>query len=154
MGATLLLCAMAPACNNDSRADNVQTERSEAGLEQLPLIIRSKSGAHKFTVEVARTAEEQADGMMHRQSLGPDKGMMFPKTEVDLASFWMENTLIPLDIIFIRADGTIARIEANAVPLSREPISSQEPVKAVLEIAGGRTAELGIAPGDKVEWAG
>lgn len=121
-------------------------------MEQVPLTIRSKSGTHRFIVEVTRTPEEQAKGMMFRQSLAPDRGMLFPKPQPDLATFWMENTLIPLDIIFIRADGTIARIEANAVPLSREPISSGEPVGAVLEIAGGRAAELGIAPGDKVEW--
>ena len=89
---------------------------------------------------------------MHRQSLAPDRGMLFPYEPPRDASFWMENTLIPLDLIFIRADGTIARIADNTVPLSREPIPSLEPVAAVLEIAGGRAAELGIAPGDRVVW--
>lgn len=118
----------------------------------MPLTIRTKSATHKFTVEVTRTPEEQAQGMMFRQSLAPDRGMLFPKPAPDLATFWMKNTIIPLDIVFIRADGTIARIEANAVPLSLDPISSGEPVAAVLELAGGRAAELGMGPGDTVKW--
>ena len=78
--------------------------------------------------------------------------MIFPFEPPRPASFWMKNTLIPLDMIFIRADGTIANIEANAVPLSLEAENSDGPVKAVLEIAGGRSAELGIKAGDKVDW--
>lgn len=151
--AALLLVALAPACSPNSAVANTTLERSAAGLEQISLTVRSKSGAHKFTVEVARTPEEQAQGLMFRQSLAPDKGMIFPQAEApQLATFWMKNTIIPLDIIFIRVDGTIARIEANAVPLALDPIVSGEPVGTVLEIAGGRAAELGIAPGDKVEW--
>ncbi len=79
--------------------------------------------------------------------------MIFPFDAPRVASFWMKNTLIPLDMIFIRADGSIANIEANTVPLSLEPVYSDGPVAAVLEIAGGRSAELGIKAGDKVEWA-
>jgi len=89
---------------------------------------------------------------MFRQALGPAQGMIFPYDPPQPASFWMKNTLIPLDMIFVRADGTIARIEANAVPLSLDPVPAGEPVAAVLEIAGGRSAELGIGPGDKVDW--
>lgn len=89
---------------------------------------------------------------MHRQSLAPDRGMIFPYDPPRPASFWMKNTLIPLDLIFVRPDGTIGSIAANAVPLSLDPIPSGEPVTAVLEIAGGRSAELGIRPGDKVSW--
>lgn len=89
---------------------------------------------------------------MHRQSVAPDRGMLFPYNPPQTASFWMKNTLIPLDLIFIRPDGTIGRIADNAVPLSLEPIPSLEPVSAVLEIAGGRAAELGITPGDRVSW--
>ena len=128
-------------------------ERSPAGLDQVPLTITTAEGrAHRFTVEVARTPEQQQQGMMHRQALAPDRGMIFPYDPPQPASFWMKNTLIPLDMIFIRADGTIARIEANAVPLSLDPVPAGEPVAAVLELAGGRSAELGIAPGAKVEW--
>jgi uncharacterized membrane protein (UPF0127 family) len=121
-------------------------------LEQVPLTIQSASGTHRFTGEVAETPEQQAQGLMNRQSLGPDRGMIFPRNPPGDASFWMKNTLIPLDIIFIRADGTIARIAENTVPLSLDPVPSLEPVVAVLEIAGGRSAELGIKAGDKVSW--
>ena len=128
-------------------------ERSAAGLEQVPLTITAANGkAHRFTVEVARTPEQQAQGLMNRESLGPDRGMIFPYDPPVAASFWMKNTLIPLDMIFVRADGIIARIEANTVPLSLDPVAAGEPVAAVLELAGGRSAELGIAPGAKVEW--
>jgi uncharacterized membrane protein (UPF0127 family) len=118
----------------------------------LPLTVRSASGTHRFTVEIARTPEEQANGLMHRQSLAPDRGMLFPYEPPQPASFWMKNTLIPLDMIFIRPDGTIARIVANTVPLSLDPVPSLEPVAAVLELAGGRAAELGIREGDRVSW--
>jgi hypothetical protein len=129
------------------------SERSAAGLAQVPLTVQSRSGTHRFTVEVARTPEQQAMGLMHRQSLAPDRGMLFPYAPPQNASFWMKNTLIPLDIIFIREDGTVARVAENTVPLSLDPIPSLEPVAAVLEIAGGRAAELGIQAGDKVNWA-
>ena len=89
---------------------------------------------------------------MNRQSLAPDHGMIFPYDPPRDASFWMKNTLIPLDIIFIRPDRTIARIAAQTVPLSLDPVSSLEPISAVLEIGGGRAAELGIQPGDRVAW--
>jgi hypothetical protein len=130
----------------------VQLERSPAGLEQVQLTILSDGREHRFTVEVARTAEEQATGLMNRSSLAPDRGMIFPFEAPRYASFWMKNTLIPLDMIFVRADGTIANIEANTVPLSLQPVYSDGPVAAVLELAGGRSAELGINAGDKVEW--
>jgi uncharacterized protein len=128
-------------------------ERAPSGLEQVPLTITSTNGrTHRFVVEVARTPEEQATGLMNRQSLAPDRGMLFPYETPRPASFWMKNTFIPLDLIFVRPDGTIARIEANTVPLSLDPVPSLEPVTAVLEIAGGRSAELGIQPGDRVQW--
>ena len=138
------------ACNSQAVPSNAAPALSPAGLEEAPLTIRSATGEHRFTVEIARTSGQQALGLMHRQSLAADRGMLFPYDPPRPASFWMKNTLIPLDLIFIRADGTIASIEANAVPLSLEPIASQEPVAAVLEIAGGRAAELGLAPGDQV----
>jgi uncharacterized membrane protein (UPF0127 family) len=128
-------------------------EQAPSGLQQVPLTIASANGrTHRFTVEVARTPEEQATGLMNRQALAPDRGMIFPYVPPRDASFWMKNTLIPLDIIFVRSDGTIARIEPQTVPLSLEPVPSLEPVGAVLEIPGGRAAELGIQPGDRVKW--
>ena len=89
--------------------------------------------------------------MMYRRSLARDRGMLFPQPREKVTTFWMLNTLIPLDMIFIRADGRIARI-VTAKPESLESISSGVPVGAVLEIAGGRSAELGIRAGDRVEF--
>jgi uncharacterized protein len=89
---------------------------------------------------------------MFRTQLAPDRGMVFPMNPPRVASFWMKNTVIPLDIIFIRADGTIARIADNTIPYSLDPVTSGEPVAAVLEIPGGRSGELGIAADDKVDW--
>ena len=89
---------------------------------------------------------------MFRQSLAPNHGMLFPFDPPKMAGFWMKNTLIPLDMIFIKADGTIANIAENTVPLSLDPVVSADEVAAVLEITGGRSAELGISAGDRVEW--
>ena len=87
---------------------------------------------------------------MFRKSLTPNAGMLFDFGKEQEESFWMKNTLIPLDMLFIKANGRIARIAANAKPLSTDGIPSYEPVRAVLEIAGGRAAELGLKPGDLV----
>ena len=141
------------ACNAQPQSANAATEnQAQTGLQQVPLTIHSQSGEHRFTVQVARTPAEQAAGLMYRKSLGPQEGMIFPYEPPQDVAFWMKNTLIPLDLIFIRADGTIARVAARTVPLSLDPIPSGEPVTAVLEIAGGRAVELRIAPGDRVEW--
>jgi uncharacterized protein len=123
-------------------------------LEIIPLTIRSGSGDHRFSVEVARSPQEQAQGLMFRERLAPDAGMLFPFPAPRPASFWMKNTLIPLDMLFIRADGTIARIAAKTVPHSLDPVGVDEPVVAVLEIAGGRAAALGLSEGDRVGWTG
>jgi uncharacterized membrane protein (UPF0127 family) len=147
----LPLLAAAAACQ-PSASHGVALERLAAGLEQVELTIESRGKRHAFIVEVARTAEEQTIGLMNRPSLAPDRGMIFPHDPPRPASFWMKNTLIPLDMIFVRPDGTIGSIAANTVPLSLEPVPSGEPVSAVLEIAGGRSAELGISAGDKVSW--
>jgi uncharacterized membrane protein (UPF0127 family) len=120
-------------------------------LKQVPLTIRSATGTHLFTVQVALTPEQQEHGLMFYRSLGVDQGMIFPYDPPQDVSFWMKNTLIPLDMIFIRADGTIARI-ATAKPLDETPVPAGEPVAAVLELRGGRAAELGIREGDTVEW--
>lgn len=127
-------------------------EQSAAGLDQLPLTITSGAKTHRFTVEVARSIEQQQNGMMNRASLAPDRGMLFPYAPPQAVSFWMKNTLIPLDLIFISPGGRILRIEENAVPYSLDQIPSGGPIEAVLELAGGRSAELGLKPGDRVDW--
>ncbi len=128
------------------------TDPAIGASESSPLSIQTAKGERKFRIEVARTSEEQAKGLMFRESLSSSAGMIFPMIPPREASFWMKNTLIPLDMIFIRSDGSIARIEPNTVPQSLEPVYSGEAVGAVLEIAGGEAAKQGIAEGDRVIW--
>jgi uncharacterized membrane protein (UPF0127 family) len=125
---------------------------SNAATSLVPLSVQTTKGMVKLKVEVARTPDEQARGLMFRESLPADGGMIFPMTPPRHASFWMKNTVIPLDMIFIRPDGSIARIEPETVPYSLEPVTSGEPVSAVLELSGGRAAALGISEGDRVIW--
>lgn len=126
---------------------------SPAGLEETQLTVTTADGGeHLFTVEIAATPEQQNRGLMFRQELAPDRGMIFPYEPPKEASFWMKNTYIPLDIIYVRPDNTIAVIHENTVPLREDPYYSFEPINLVLEIPGGRSAQLGIKPGDKVEW--
>ncbi|GGB90589.1 hypothetical protein GCM10011494_06180 [Novosphingobium endophyticum] len=123
-----------------------------SGLPVVPLTIRSQGRTHEFRVEVARTPAEQAKGLMFRSEMGPDEGMIFPEEPPRRPSFWMKNTVIPLDIIFIGTDRRILNIAANAVPYDETPLPAAGPAIGVLELNGGRAAELGIGPGDKVEW--
>jgi len=145
-----LVLALA-ACSPQAAPAEAPAGQPQTGLQQLHLTITSASGVHRFTVEVAATPQQQETGLMFVKHLAPDRGMIFPYDPPQPVAFWMHNTLIPLDMVFIRADGTIARI-ATAKPLDDTPVPSGEPIAAVLEIAGGRAAELGIVPGDKVEW--
>ena len=119
-----------------------------AGLRTLE--IASKSGVHVFSVEVVDNDADRAKGLMFRKELPEGRGMLFDfKREQDV-SFWMENTYIPLDMIFIRGDGRILRIAENTEPLSTRTIPSGGPVLAVLEVIGGTARKLGIGPGDRV----
>lgn len=123
-------------------------------LPHSPLTIRAASGKTlKFTVEVAVTPDEQAIGLMFRASMPQDNGMLFVYRTPQPLAFWMENTFLPLDLIFIGQDGRILNVAANAKPLSRQPILSAGQAIGVLEINGGLAAALGIAPGDRVEHA-
>ncbi|MGE5565617.1 MAG: DUF192 domain-containing protein [Parcubacteria group bacterium] len=115
-----------------------------------PLDIVTAKGPVHFRVEVADDEAEREQGLMFRTHLDDDQGMLFDFHTPQQVSFWMKNTLIPLDMIFIRADGTIANIEANTEPYSETPIPSDGEVLGVLEIGGGLTQELGVKPGDKV----
>ena len=124
----------------------------QTGLRETALTIQSGSKVHHFTVEVAASPDEQERGLMFRKSVAPDRGMIFPYDPPTDASFWMKNTLIPLDLVFVRPNGTVGRVAPDAVPMSLDPIPSLEPISAVIEIAGGRAAELKIDEGDKVTW--
>ncbi|MCB9993705.1 MAG: DUF192 domain-containing protein [Hyphomicrobiaceae bacterium] len=117
------------------------------------LTINTAKGSFHFTVEIADTPAEQAQGLMFRQELASDHGMLFDFHQERETSFWMRNTFIPLDMLFIAADGTIRSIHANARPQDDTPIPSGSPVRFVLEIPGGRAAEIDAMPGDKVSHA-
>jgi len=119
-----------------------------AGRETLE--IASKTGVHAFSVEMATTEAEREKGLMYRKSLPEGQGMLFDFQRDQEVGFWMKNTYIPLDMIFIRGDGRILRIAENTEPLSERIVSSNGPVRAVLEVIGGTARKLGIAPGDRV----
>ena len=117
---------------------------------QQTLEIASKTGVHIFAVEVVDNDADRAKGLMYRKTLPEGRGMLFDFHRDQDVSFWMQNTYIPLDMVFIRGDGRILRIEENTEPLSTRLIPSGGPVRAVLEVIGGTTRKLGIAPGDRV----
>ncbi|MGO4386253.1 DUF192 domain-containing protein [Microvirga sp. 2YAF29] len=116
------------------------------------LSIANQGGQRQtFQVEVARNDADRAQGLMYRRSMPANQGMLFDFGRVEPVSMWMQNTYLPLDMLFVRQDGTIARIAANTEPLSTRTIPSGEPVLAVLELNAGTAARLGIKPGDKLE---
>ena len=119
-------------------------------LETLSILTQGGQ-QQSFKVEVARNDADRAQGLMYRRSMAPDRGMLFDFGRVAPVSMWMQNTYLSLDMLFIRQDGTIARIAANTEPLSTRTIPSGEPVLAVLELNAGTAAKLGIRPGDRVE---
>ena len=117
----------------------------------MPLSIRTAAGKeYKFTVEVARTPEEQAQGLMNRPTLAPDRGMIFPHEPPRPASFWMKNTLLPLSTAFVADDGRIVNIEDMA-PQTLNSHCSREPVRYVLEMNQGWFRKKGIQPGAKLK---
>ena len=123
-----------------------------SGLQIEPVTITSGKATHVFKSEIARTSAEQAKGLMFRTEIGDDEGMIFLRNPPDVAAFWMRNTVIPLDIIFVGLDRRILNIAANARPYDETPLPADGPTLAVLEINGGLAARLGIKPGDKVDW--
>ena len=118
--------------------------------EQATIEIVSGSGVHAFAVELATTDAERERGLMFRKELPEGQGMLFDFQRDQPVAFWMHNTYIPLDMMFIRSDGRIVRIEENAKPESDDLIPSGAPVRAVLEVIGGTARQLGIKPGDRV----
>jgi uncharacterized membrane protein (UPF0127 family) len=130
----LLLLGAASACSADNRG-----------------VLHTAKGDFAFALEIADTEQTRERGLMFRTSLAPDAGMLFDYHREQLATFWMQNTLIPLDMIFIAADGTVKTIKVNARPMDTTTIPSGVPVRFVLEIAGGRSQEIGLKVGDKFE---
>ncbi len=136
--AALLLLAFAPSAFARMRLDRLTIEPAGGGT------------ARAFDIELASTDQEKAVGLMFRTKLSDNEGMLFPYPSPQVMTMWMHNTYISLDMVFIRADGVIHRIESSAAPLSDRVISSEAPVTAVLELAGGASSRLGIKPGDRV----
>ncbi|HEY0465286.1 MAG TPA: DUF192 domain-containing protein [Polyangiaceae bacterium] len=126
---------------------------TERPLRTETIRIETANGTKSFMVEIAADATSQKRGLMYRRDLPPNAGMLFDFHQEGRVSFWMKNTPLPLDMVFIKADGTVSSVEPNAVPYSTASIASAEPVRAVLEINGGLSFRLGIKPGDRVHAA-
>jgi uncharacterized membrane protein (UPF0127 family) len=135
----LLLFAQAPA---DAAAPR--------GLAVEKIVIETHGGPRPFRVEIAADDASRGRGLMHRTRLARDAGMLFDFKTPMMVGFWMKDTPLPLDMLFVRADGTISTVAANAVPNSTVEIASAERIRVVIEIRGGLARSLGIAPGDRV----
>jgi uncharacterized membrane protein (UPF0127 family) len=142
--AAFAICALLAAC---SRGE------PQSGLPTAKLVIDTHQGSATFQVEVAADDSSREKGLMYRTTLAPDAGMLFEYPKPAPVVFWMKNTPLSLDMIFIKQDGTISTIASDTVPYSEDRIPSSEPVRAILEIDGGRAAALDIQPGDKVHAA-
>lgn len=131
---------------------SAQTAKNDVVNFSAPITIYISSGQekHAFEVERAITKAQQARGMMFREKMNKNSGMLFEFKEPKIASMWMKNTQLSLDILFIKGDGKILKIEHRAKPLTLRSASSEAKVAAVLEIMGGRAKELGISSGDTV----
>ncbi|MBT8132370.1 MAG: DUF192 domain-containing protein [Gammaproteobacteria bacterium] len=143
LAALILVLACASCANNPDPA--------LTGFFSAPLSIESRTGSvHDFTVYLAKTPQQRAQGLMFVRKLPNDYGMLFVYENSRQISMWMKNTVLPLDMLFVRQDGIITRIVHNTVPGSLQSISSGSDVKAVLELKAGSCDKLGIKPGDKV----
>ena len=136
-------------------SDTVYAQKAgEAGRDKLDtLTVANGDSQHRFRVEIADTPAAQRKGLMHRDNLAKDRGMLFVFDKSRIRSFWMKNTNIALDMLFISKNGKIRHIHHDATPNSRKSISSRVPVRAVLEINGGLARQHGIEKGDRVNHA-
>ncbi|ANK12662.1 DUF192 domain-containing protein [Erythrobacter neustonensis] len=155
-GLALALAACSPGQSANASAQAPAAAQAArhpvSGLEVIDLTIDRGGRRLPFRVEVADTPEAQARGLMFRTALGDNEGMIFPSDAPEPRSFWMKNTPLSLDIIFIGPDGRILNIAANTVPYSLDSVQSKGAASAVLELRAGRAAALGIVAGDKVSY--
>ena len=121
-----------------------------AELPRDVVLVEAGGSQYRFEVEVADDPDERAEGLMHRESLADNAGMLFLYPKPQPVEFWMKNTPLSLDIVFVREDGTIARIAENTIPMSEDRIPSGEPVRAVLEVKAGTMRQLGVTVGDRL----
>jgi len=123
---------------------------ASAPLAVENVVIETQGGARVFRLEIAADDASRSYGLMHRTHLAHNGGMLFDFKTPVMAAFWMKDTPLPLDLLFVRADGTVSTIAANAIPYSTAQIVSAEPIRAVIEINGGLARSLGIVPGSRV----
>lgn len=161
VAATMLAGVLAACSPGESATARAQAPAAQAdatlrhpvsGLEVIDLAVMRGDKRLMFKVEVAASPQAQARGLMFRTQLGDNEGMLFPSEVPEPRAFWMKNTPLSLDIIFVGPDGRISNIAANTVPYSLDSVPSSGFTIAVLELRAGRAAELGIVPGDKVSW--
>ena len=115
-------------------------------------VVTADGKSHRYRAEVARTGEEQAQGLMHRRAMARDAGMLFPFDTPREASFWMANTYLPLDIIFISPEGRVLNV-GEGVPLTTDTVTSAGTAGSVLELNRGEAARIGLKPGDRISWS-
>lgn len=146
----VLACAWCAILASALMVALVEAAPASITFEESSLTIDAAHDSFEFEVEMAVSPEQRSQGLMFRESLDEDRGMLFDFGRLQVASMWMRNTYVPLDMLFIDADGRITQIAANTQPLSDTVVASREPVRAVLELRGGVSAKLGIEPGDRV----
>lgn len=156
--AVLALClamSCSPASNGGSnRAEPVMDDTGPQHLATVPLVIRHGELApdRQLAIEIALTPQQQEKGLMHRTDLRAGEGMLFPMVPARMPSFWMKDTPLSLDLVFIRTDGGIARIIAGAKPNDPTPLFAEVPVAGVLELRGGEAKRLALDEGDRISW--
>lgn len=153
--ASCVAVSCSPASNGGgNRTEAVTDETGPQHLATVPLVIRHGELApdRQFAVEIALTPRQQEKGLMHRTDLSAGQGMLFPMVPPRMPSFWMKDTPLSLDIIFIRTDGGIARIIAEAKPNDPTPLFAEVPVAGVLELRGGEAKRLALDEGDRISW--
>ncbi|MDT8280026.1 MAG: DUF192 domain-containing protein [Erythrobacter sp.] len=156
-GAALAACSPGEGATARAQASAAAVSAEVArhpvsGLEVIDLVVERGDKRLPFKVELAASPQAQAKGLMSRTALGDDEGMLFPSAAPEPRSFWMKNTPLSLDIIFVGVDGRISNIAANTVPYSLDSVTSSGFAIAVLELRAGRAKELGIVAGDRVVW--
>ena len=159
MKTLLALTVLLAACSPQPAAEATPVAAAQetavhpvSGLRVIPLTVTSGDTVHRFEVELADTAEAQSRGLMFRTELADEEGMIFPSDPPQVRSFWMKNTPLPLDIIYIGTDGRILNMYEMTTPYSLDSLYSADITSGVLELRGGLAKELGIGKGDLVEW--
>lgn len=150
LACAVALASVVPAAAQIARMDPQHCTGQPVLTPLEPLQVRTDKGVAAFMVEIADSEREREYGLMCRRSLAPDRGMLFLFDRASPQMFWMRNTLIPLDIVYIGENGRVVSISRNVQALDESGAPSAGPAKFVLEIAAGRAAQIGLLPGDRV----